>query len=240
MIARGSLRQIGKVGRRFLHLRVASTPNENALKFILMDKKILPERINGSIQIDNISDAFEISPLAMKLFRLNGVKSIMLGEDFVTVSKLGTELSHSEDLSWNVLQPKVENVISEHVDSGKEVIAEEYSPVANANDGLDTDDDITFEIKELIKTRIQPLLQDDGGDIEFRSFDPDTGVVYVKLQGLCKSCSLSDDTLKTGIEQMLKHYIEEVTEVRAKLDPEEEISLSEFEKLEKRIKQTRL
>ena len=101
----------------------------------------------------------------------------------------------------------------------------------------DADDlEIVSMIKELIETRIRPAIQDDGGDIEYKAFDEETGTVFLKLQGACKSCSASEDTLKHGIESMLKHYVEEVQEVEQILDPEEEIALKEFERLEQNLK----
>ncbi|ODV93416.1 hypothetical protein PACTADRAFT_77752 [Pachysolen tannophilus NRRL Y-2460] len=231
---------ISFVGKRFLNLKVEQTPNENALKFVSKEKRFLPSALNHSIQIETLNDAFEVSPLAQKLFKINGVKSLMIGENFISVNKVGlNELSHSEELKWDILKPKIVKTISEHMDENLPVLSDNYSisDLNNTNnEGLDSDDDLTYEIKELIRTRIQPALQDDGGDIKFRKFDPESGVVYIKLQGACKSCSLSTETLKNGIEQMLKHYIEEVNEVKAILDPEEEIAINEFEKFEKKLK----
>ena len=113
--------------------------------------------------------------------------------------------------------------------------SQQESEVAEAEDS-----EIVSMIKELIETRIRPAIQDDGGDIEYKAFDEETGTVFLKLQGACKSCSSSEDTLKHGIESMLMHYIEEVREVVQILDPEEEIALKEFDKLEQQLQQKRL
>ncbi|GMG20739.1 unnamed protein product [Ambrosiozyma monospora] len=199
--------------------------------------------MTNAVQIEDLPEATHKSPLASELFKLNGVLSLMIGPDFVTVNKVDTSLSNNPELEWNHLANKVINVICDSVDNKKlPVLNEAYKQelYESLDEPQDTDDDITYEIKELISTRIRPALQDDGGDIHFRSFDEETGTVYIKLQGACKSCSLSEDTLKNGIESMLKHYVEEVEEVKAILDPEEEIAIAEFEKLEKRLKSKQL
>ncbi|KAG7810309.1 hypothetical protein KL921_002804 [Ogataea angusta] len=224
---------------RFLSLKTIGTPNENALKFVSKDFKFLPESLTSAVEVNDLPEASQRSPLASELFKLNGVKSLLIGHNFITVNKVDPELSNNPDLHWDSLSTKVMNVITNAVDSNIPVLNPDYLDeiVRKQDEAQEDDDDITYEIKELINTRIRPALQDDGGDIHFRSFDPESGTVYLKLQGACKSCSLSEDTLKNGIESMLKHYIPEVEEVKAVLDPEEEIALQEFEKLERKLKQ---
>lgn len=228
---------LSRTFRRYLSLRSATTPSENALKFIA-DVHFLPEGLDHAIDIETLPEADIKSPLASDIYKINGVKSIMIGPDFITVNKVDSTLSNNPELEWHVLKPKIESAILKFVESKKPFMnnefLEEYQ--RELDEVNENDDDIVFEIKELLNTRIRPALQDDGGDIHFRSFDESTGTVYVKLRGACKSCSQSDDTLKGGIEGMLKHYVPEVESVKAVLDPEEEIAIAEFEKFEKKLK----
>lgn len=225
--------------KRFISFKTATTPSENAIKFISLDKKFLPEGITQAVEIDSLNEAMQRSPLATHLYKVNGVKSILIGSDFITVNKVDNTLSNNPELDWEHLKPIVLATIEREVEASTQVVSPQYlEEFQKEIDELnENDDDIVYEIKELINTRIRPALQDDGGDIHFRSFDESNGIVYIKLKGACKSCSLSEDTLKGGIEGMLKHYVPEVEEVRAVLDPEEEIAIQEFEKLEKKLKQ---
>lgn len=195
---------------RNLFIQTAETPNMNALKF-LPSMNILKE--NETREFLSGREA-ACSPLAVKLFAVDGIKSIMLGLNFITIEK------HSDDLDWSLLKPEIFSILTESLTNG--------SPVLNETSGLsndigfdEEDDEVVLMIKELIFTRIRPAIQDDGGDIEFARFEEDTGVVYLKLKGACRSCDSSSVTLKNGIESMLQYYIEEVQEVR-QLDAEEE------------------
>lgn len=231
-----------RLGRRFVSFTTATTPSENAIKFIATGgRKFLPEGITQAVEVESLGEAMQRSPLAKVLYKINGVKSLMIGTDFITVNKVDSHLSNNPELDWDHLRPIILQTIEKEIEENTPVVDQKY--LAKFQQELDelneNDDDIVYEIKELIKTRIRPALQDDGGDIHFRSFDEANGIVYIKLQGACKSCSLSEDTLKGGIEGMLKHYVPEVEEVRAVLDPEEEIAIHEFEKLEKKLKQTK-
>lgn len=225
--------------RRFLSLQTVETPSENALKFISKDTTFLPEGFDQAIDIESLAEANEKSPLASHLYKINGVQSVMIGSNFITVNKVDNSLSNNPELNWENLKPQVEQFIIDFSNSKEPFMhhdfLEEYQKELDMIN--ENDDDVVYEIKELINTKIRPALQDDGGDIHFRSFDESTGTVYVKLRGACKSCSQSEDTLKGGIESMLKHYVPEVESVKAVLDPEEEIAIAEFEKLEKKLKQ---
>lgn len=225
-------------GRRYLTLQTVETPSENALKFVSTDTKFLPEGLSQAIDIESLAEAQHRSPLATKLYKINGVKSIMIGNDFITVNKIDNSLSNNPELDWAHLKPQIQSTIINHAEQKEPFLLKEWlEDYQRELDAInEDDDDVVFEIKELLNTRIRPALQDDGGDIHFRSFDYSTGTVYVKLKGACKSCSLSEDTLKSGVESMLKHYIPEVEEVRAVLDPEEEIAIKSFEEFEKKLK----
>ena len=216
--------------RRFLSFKTLETPNPNALKFISPECQILPIP-SKTFEFTSTLQAIH-SPLALKLFKLHGVRSIMLGEDFLTVNK-------QDHINWAQLRPEVVDLLDGFLTSKKEsvvtkeLIEESEREIESSEDDLE----IVSMIKELIETRIRPAIQDDGGDIDFKGFDEETGNVFLKLQGACKTCSSSEDTLKNGIEQMMKHYIDGVQEVIQILDPEEEIALKEFDRLEQKIKQ---
>lgn len=220
------------IARRFLSFKTLPTPNPNALKFISPESEILP-LAGKTVEFTSSLQAVH-SPLALKMFKVPGVRSVMLGNDFLTVNK-------QDHLNWSTLSPEIVEVLDHFLTEKKEpVVTKEFLEKTNESETDDSDDlEVVSMIKELIDTRIRPAIQDDGGDIEFRAFDEETGRVFLKLQGACKTCSLSEDTLKHGIEAMLKHYIEEVNEVEQILDPEEEIALKEFEKLEQRLNSRR-
>lgn len=194
---------------RNLFIQTAETPNENALKF-LPSMSILPE--NETREFLSGREA-ACSPLAMKLFTVDGVKSIMLGSNFITIEK------SQDDTNWALLKPEIFALLTELLTSGIPVISESSS-LSNDMDFNEEDDEVVSMIKELIFTRIRPAIQDDGGDIEFVKFEEPEGIVYLKLKGACRSCDSSSVTLKNGIESMLKYYIEEVQEVRPIDEPD--------------------
>ena len=150
-------------------------------------------------------EAARLSPLAERLFSLPEVTGVFLGTDFVTVTKAG-------DGDWYQLKPAILAVIMEHFTAGRPVLvagAAESAAAASEED----DDEIVAQIKELLETRVRPAVAQDGGDIIFHDFED--GVVYLHMQGSCSGCPSSTATLKAGIENMLRHYVPEVVEVRA-------------------------
>ncbi len=144
------------------------------------------------------------SPLAMGLFGVDGVSGIFLGSDFITVTK-------TADKDWEILKPQILGSIMEHFQSGKAVMTE----TAGHGEAEETvaENELDKKIKELIDTRVRPAVAQDGGDIIYKGFED--GIVYLHMQGACAGCPSSTATLKHGIENMLRHYIPEVTEVRA-------------------------
>ncbi|MBM3617826.1 MAG: NifU family protein, partial [Alphaproteobacteria bacterium] len=146
-------------------------------------------------------------PLALALFDIASVSAIFLGRDFITVTK-------KEDGDWNVLKPLLLTTIMDHYVSGKPVLQEAVAkPVVSGGAVVEGDEyPVIAQIKELIDTRVRPAVAMDGGDIVFHSFDAD-GVVRLEMHGSCSGCPSSTATLKQGIENMLKHYIPEVTSV---------------------------
>mmetsp|Transcript_2064 Transcript_2064/g.2014 ORF Transcript_2064/g.2014 Transcript_2064/m.2014 type:complete len:247 (+) Transcript_2064:196-936(+) len=187
---------------RNLFIQTVETPNEHALKF-LPSMQIMKE--NETREFLSGREA-ACSPLALKLFSIDGIKSIMFGSNFITIEKA------DEDLHWSLLKPEIFSILTEFLNNGTPIINEESELTDDMEINEDDDETVTM-IKELIFTRIRPAIQDDGGDIEFVSFAEDNGTVYLRLKGACRSCDSSSVTLKNGIESMLKYYIEEVTTV---------------------------
>ncbi|MBU0725592.1 MAG: NifU family protein [Alphaproteobacteria bacterium] len=181
-----------------MFIQTESTPNPATLKF-LPGREVMSA---GTADFTSVEAALR-SPLAKRLFAVDGVTGVFFGSDFVTVSK-------REDKEWYVLKPAVLGAIMEHFTAGDPLLLEDAD--AAVEDGSE-DSEIVQTIKELLETRVRPAVAQDGGDITFQSFDE--GVVYLHLQGACAGCPSSTATLKMGIENLLKHYIPEVSEVRA-------------------------
>ena len=182
-----------------MFIETESTPNPATLKF-------LPGRdVMGEATADFASvEAAGRSPLALALFGLPGVVRVFLGADFVTVSK-------GEGITWQALKPQVLGALMEHFVAGRPVIEGEGEAADEDVDPADAE--IVAQIKELLDTRVRPAVAQDGGDIVFHGFED--GIVYLHMQGSCAGCPSSTATLKAGIENMLKHYLPEVVEVRA-------------------------
>ncbi|KAG2733399.1 hypothetical protein G9P44_002924 [Scheffersomyces stipitis] len=187
---------------RNLFIQTVETPNESALKF-LPSIKLLEE--NETIEFLSGREAAR-SPLAVKLFSIDGIKSIMFGSNFITIEK------NSNDLHWSLLKPEIFSILTEYLTNGTPILIDGES-LSKDMEINDDDDEVVSIIKELIFTRIRPAIQDDGGDIEFVSFREEDGTVFLRLKGACRSCDSSSVTLKNGIESMLKYYIEEVKAV---------------------------
>jgi len=179
-----------------MFIQTETTPNPASLKFLPGE----PVLEAGTVDFRS-AEAAAISPLAAALFRVSGVMGVYLGADFISITK-------SDDKEWMTLKPLVLGVIMDHFVSGKPVLLEK--PVEAHSDGQD---EISAQIIDLLDTRIRPAVAQDGGDITFLKFED--GVVYLHMKGSCAGCPSSTATLKNGIENMLKHYIPEVVEVRA-------------------------
>lgn len=196
---------------RNLFIQTEETPNEHALKF-LPSMNILKE--NETKEFLSGREA-SVSPLALKLFSVDGIKSVMFGSNFITIEKVG------EQLHWSLLKPEIFSILTEFLTNGTPILDENVS-LSSDMEINDEDDEVVAMIKELIFTRIRPAIQDDGGDIEFVRFDEDEGRVVLKLKGACRTCDSSTVTLKNGIQSMLQHYIEEVESVE-QLDEDGEL-----------------
>ncbi len=182
-----------------MFIQTEQTPNPATLKF-LPGRTVMP---SGTANFTDEAAARR-SPLAARLFDLPEVAGVFLGTDFITVTKDG-------DSDWYQLKPAILATIMEHFTTGRPVLSE------TADQGVaavpEEDDEVVSQIKELLETRVRPAVAQDGGDIIFHDFED--GIVYLHMQGSCSGCPSSTATLKAGIENMLRHYIPEVVEVRA-------------------------
>lgn len=208
-----------------MFIQTQPTPNPTSLMF-LPGKPVLE---SGSRNFGGAREAMA-SPLAKRLFQIDGVSQVFFGTDFITVTK-------SDDYSWAVLKPDVFAAITEFYAANEPVLYDtEADPTSAAHVINEDDDEVVAMIKELLETRIRPAVQEDGGDIGFRSFDPDSGIVELKMMGACSGCPSSAVTLKSGIENMLMHYIPEVKGViEAEPDEAESEGHKAFNKLEQHL-----
>ncbi|XP_012836682.1 PREDICTED: nifU-like protein 4, mitochondrial [Erythranthe guttata] len=143
------------------------------------------------------------------------ITRVFFGSDFVTVTK-------SEDTTWDFLKPEIFAAIMDFYSSGQPLILDSNSAASMDTAIKEDDSEVVAMIKELLETRIRPAVQDDGGDIEYVGFDPDSGIVKLRMQGACSGCPSSSVTLKSGIENMLMHYVPEVKSVEQEFDDEDE------------------
>ena len=182
-----------------MFIQTEDTPNPETLKFI-----------PGLVVLDTGTEEFvdakssESSPLVKRIFNIDGISRVFLGSDFISVTK-------NVDLEWNILKPSILAAIMEHYSSGLPVLDAGSSSKIKENNDEDTE--TVKQIKELLEERVRPAVAMDGGDITFCSFED--GVVTLQMKGACAGCPSSTATLKMGIENMLRHYIPEVTEVKA-------------------------
>jgi Fe-S cluster biogenesis protein NfuA len=179
-----------------MFIQTEQTPNPATLKF-LPGRAVMEA---GTAHFDAAEECGR-SPLAARLFAIPGVTVVFLGADFVSVSK-------EDQQDWYQLKPAILGAIMEHFTLGEPVYVGDAAPEED-----EEDDEIVSQIKELLETRVRPAVAQDGGDIIFHRFED--GVVYLHMQGSCQGCPSSTATLKAGIENMLRHYVPEVVEVRA-------------------------
>ncbi len=181
-----------------MFIQTEATPNPATLKF-LPGRDVLA---SGARDFRNRATAESASPLAARLFAIEGVTGVFLGHDFIAITKSSGE--------WDHLKPALLGAIMEHFLSG--------APIVTDSAGSDTHDagnntEIVSMIKELLDTKVRPVVAQDGGDIVFHSFED--GIVYLHMRGACSGCPSSTATLRHGVENLLRHFIPEVQEVRA-------------------------
>jgi Fe-S cluster biogenesis protein NfuA len=179
-------------------IQVEETPNPNALKFI-------PNAIVSPIKplyFVSIEEAVVKSKLAVELLSIDNVKSVFLGDEFITVTK-------DLEADWLIMKPSILTIISDYIVHGKDIIEIGENKLELTQDYSE----IEKQIIEIIETRVRPSVAMDGGDIIYRSFE--NGIVKLELRGACSGCPSSTITLKRGIESMLKHFVPEVQSVEA-------------------------
>lgn len=181
-----------------MFIQTEQTPNPLTLKFL--PGRVVMEEGTAFFQI---KDEAINSPFAKRIFEIDGVNGVFFGSDFITVTK-------NEENDWQVLKPVILGAILDHFNSEDKIIIPSLNEKNKQNDEEETD--VIKQIKELLDTRVRPAVAMDGGDIIYDRFVD--GVVYLHMQGACSGCPSSTATLKMGIENMLKHYVPEVTEVR--------------------------
>ena len=187
-----------------MFIQTEATPNPATLKFI-PGRTVLD---TGTMEFSN-REAASRSPLAERLFAVPGVTGVFYGSDFVTVTK--------DDSDWQHLKPAILGAIMEHYMSGAPLLAD---GTAGSDEAVDEEGEFFNEqdaetvanIKDLIETRVRPAVANDGGDITFRGFKD--GIVYLNMKGSCAGCPSSTATLQHGIQNLLKHFIPDVIEVR--------------------------
>ncbi|KAJ2260904.1 hypothetical protein GGI01_002671 [Coemansia sp. RSA 376] len=215
-----------------MFIQTATTPNSDALQFIPGVPVLGSEGAANNMRTIEYNSPREglKSPLATRLFAIEGVKGIMYGSDFVTVRK-------DTDHPWQLMKPDIYAAIMDHFSSGRALIREDSNSSDSSSKGVaeEEDSEIVSEIKELLESRVRPSIQEDGGDLDFVSFDEATGVVKIRLRGACRGCSSSTVTLKHGVEGMLTYYIPEVTSVESVEDELESQANKEFSKLEAQL-----
>jgi Fe-S cluster biogenesis protein NfuA len=184
-----------------MFIQTEPTPNPAALKF-LPGQTVLP---HGTLDMRD-SQAAAQSPLAERLFAIPGVGGVFFGSDFISVTKTDGE--------WQQLKPAILGAIMEHFMSGAALLRSEGGamPIGEEEFFDSKDAETVATIKELIETRVRPAVENDGGDITFRGFKE--GVVYLDMKGACAGCPSSTATLRHGIQNLLRHYVPDVVEVR--------------------------
>jgi Fe-S cluster biogenesis protein NfuA len=189
---------------KIMFIQTEATPNPSTLKFI-------PGRMvldSGTMEFTS-REAAARSPLAETLLGVPGITSVFYGSDFVTVTKDGPD--------WQHLKPAILGAIMEHYMSGAPLLADGSAASDEAADAdaeffREEDAETVAMIKDLIETRVRPAVAADGGDITFRGFKD--GIVYLNMKGACSGCPSSTATLQHGIQNLLKHFVPDVVEVR--------------------------
>jgi NFU1 iron-sulfur cluster scaffold homolog, mitochondrial len=188
-----------------MFIQTETTPNPNTLKFL--PGRVLAE--DGSQDFRSAEDAAR-SPLAERLFKLEGVAGVFFGTDFLTVTRA------EDGLTWPQLKAPILAAVMDHFTSGEPLFTGENGAETQGHGDQVYEGDtaqVVAEIKELLDNRIRPAVAQDGGDILFDRFEPDTGIVWLHMRGACSGCPSSSATLKAGVENMLRHYVPEVTRV---------------------------
>jgi Fe-S cluster biogenesis protein NfuA len=181
-----------------LFIQIEETPNPNALKFF-PGRSVLGD--SDPLFFTKQSDV-SMSPFAQRILNVSGVDSTMLGSDFITVTK-------QDSIDWYVLKPMLLGIIMEHFVAEMPLVVE---GVSGADRVVHDEDAVVAQIRQIIDDKVRPAVAQDGGDIVFHSFE--NGVVLLEMKGACSGCPSSTQTLKAGIENMLRYYVPDVIEVK--------------------------
>ena len=181
-----------------MDIQTEITPNPSSLKFL--PGKIVMEK--GTADFRNVEEA-KRSPFALDLFKIDGVEGVFFGSDFISITK-------NDNHEWQTLKLSIFETIIEYYKSGTAIMPQGEEDKTGTS--TTEDNEAVIKIKEILDTKVRPAVAKDGGDITFQSFD--NGIVYLHMKGSCSGCPSSTATLKAGIENMLKHYVPEVREVR--------------------------
>ncbi len=183
-----------------MFIQTEQTPNPATVKFLPGCEVVTA----GSVEFLTKEDAEKTSPLAGQVFSIDGVAAVFFGRDFVTVTK-------TENIEWEALKPLILSVIMDHFMSGKPVLFEELEENTSVSGDLDCE--IVQQIKEILDTHVRPAVARDGGDVVFHSYEE--GVLYLNMQGACSGCPSASMTLKSGVQNVIRHFIPEVIDVVA-------------------------
>ena len=187
-----------------MFIQTEPTPNPEVLKFI-PGRAVMGE---GVCEFPTVEDAAG-SPLAAELFQIEGVTRVFFGADFLTVTKAGP------DVDWSAIKAPVLAAIMDHYLSGQPLFSDGGTGATTADETVYEGEtaQIVAEIKDLLDTRIRPAVAQDGGDIAFDRFEPESGVLWLHMKGACAGCPSSSATLKSGVENLMRHYVPEVSRV---------------------------
>jgi Fe-S cluster biogenesis protein NfuA len=185
-----------------MFIQTEETPNPNTIKF-MPGRSVFLEDFKGYPTSFSKTDDLSVSPLAESLLLIPHIEAVFLGHDFISITK-------DEAADWYLLKPHLLGTIMEHFINEIPTIKTGQHQVKDQN--FDDLDDVSKKIMDIIDTRVRPAVAQDGGDILFHSFKE--GVVYLEMKGACSGCPSSTQTLKAGIESMLKFYVPEVQDVQ--------------------------
>ncbi|XP_044739132.1 NFU1 iron-sulfur cluster scaffold homolog, mitochondrial-like [Chrysoperla carnea] len=216
-------RRISTTQSLSMFIQTQDTPNPNSLKFLPGQAVLEPGQ---TMDFPNVASA-HCSPLAKLLYRIEGVRGVFLGPEFITVTKA------DDETDWKLLKPEIFAVIMDFFASGQPILID-AKPTSSDTQINEDDSEVVQMIKELLDTRIRPTVQEDGGDIIYVGFED--GIVKLKLQGSCSNCPSSMVTLKNGIENMMQFYIPEVLGVEQVENEIETNAEKEFEKFISKMK----
>ena len=185
-----------------MFIQTEQTPNPETLKF-LPGRDVMPSGA-GLAEFKSADEAAS-NQMAESLFALGQVERVFYGADFISVTK-------SQEAEWDTLKTRIMALIMDHITAGFPFYEVSENINSDGGNNASQDDELTLQIKELLDTRVRPMVAQDGGDIIFHKFEE--GIVYLQMRGACAGCPSSTMTLKSGIENMLRHYVPEVLEVR--------------------------